>query len=87
MPFSEREKTLRPMNQKEIAATLVLKISMDHVIAKRSDGQPKDEGDDIHWPVWAGILPIEQRFGTPIPADNLDPRFAEVPSYLNNWKV
>jgi nitroimidazol reductase NimA-like FMN-containing flavoprotein (pyridoxamine 5'-phosphate oxidase superfamily) len=85
--FPQRTDSLRPMTSKEIAATLVVKISMDHVIAKRSDGQPTDEGDDINWPVWAGILPIEQHFGAPIPAENLDPQFAELPSYLENWEV
>ena len=85
--FPGREKTLRPMNQKELAAALILKISIDHLVAKRSNGEPSDEGDDIQWPVWAGILPIEQQFGTPIPASNLDPQFAQLPTYLENWKV
>lgn len=85
--FPSRAKTLRPMTQKESAATAVLKISMDHVVAKRSNGQPTDEGDDINWPVWAGIVPIEQHFGTPIPAENLNAQFAELPDYLENWKV
>lgn len=85
--FPERASTLRPMTDKEIAATLVLKISMDHVVAKLSNGQPTDEGDDINWPVWAGIVPIEHEFGTPIAAENLDARFAELPDYLKNWKV
>jgi nitroimidazol reductase NimA-like FMN-containing flavoprotein (pyridoxamine 5'-phosphate oxidase superfamily) len=85
--FPKRASTLRPMTQKEIAATAVIKISMEHLVAKRSNGQPTDEGDDINWPVWAGILPIEHHFGTPIPAENLDPQFAELPHYLENWEV
>ncbi|MFZ9694218.1 MAG: pyridoxamine 5'-phosphate oxidase family protein [Candidatus Nanopelagicales bacterium] len=85
--FPGREKTLRPANPKELAATLMLKISMDYVVAKRSNGEPTDEGEDVNWPIWAGILPIEQQFGIPIPASNLDPQFAQLPSYLENWKV
>lgn len=85
--FPARTESLRPMTQKEIAATAVIKISMNHVVAKRSNGQPTDEGDDINWPIWAGIVPIEQHFGAPIPAENLNPQFAQLPHYLENWKV
>lgn len=85
--FPKRASTLRPVTPKELAATAVMKISMDHVVAKRSNGQPTDEGDDINWPVWAGIVPIEHRFSTPIPAENLDPQFAELPDYLEDWNV
>lgn len=85
--FPGRTSTLRPMTSKEIAATLVISISMDHVVAKRSDGQPGDEGEDINWPVWAGILPIEQRFAKPIAADNLDPQYDNPPPYLETWTL
>ena len=85
--FPGRTATLRPMTSKELAATLVISISMDHVVAKRSHGQPGDEGEDINWPVWAGLLPIEQRFASPIAADNLDPQYDNPPRYLETWTL
>ena len=39
---------------------------------------------DIGEPVWAGVLPIQQVFGEPIPASNLNPGI-EPPTYIKNW--
>lgn len=84
--FPERTATLRPMLEKEIAATLILELPLTEVSAKASGDQPHDEGDDIDWPVWAGVVPIHHVLGEPIAADNLDPAFNIVPDYLSRWQ-
>jgi nitroimidazol reductase NimA-like FMN-containing flavoprotein (pyridoxamine 5'-phosphate oxidase superfamily) len=82
----ERRPTLRPMLKKEVAATLVLALPLNELSAKVSNGQPTDEGDDINFPVWAGVVPMKTVFGTPIPADNLAPEHHVVPEYISRWK-
>lgn len=82
----ERRPSLRPMLKKEIAATLILALPLNELSAKVSNGQPTDEGDDINFPVWAGVVPMKTVFGTPIPADNLAPEYQEVPEYISRWK-
>jgi hypothetical protein len=83
--FPERTTSLRPMLDKEIAATLILELPLTDVSAKLSADQPHDEDDDINWPVWAGIVPIRHVIGEPIPADNLGEEFQTVPEYISRW--
>jgi nitroimidazol reductase NimA-like FMN-containing flavoprotein (pyridoxamine 5'-phosphate oxidase superfamily) len=82
----ERRATLRPMLKKEIAATLILALPLTELSAKVSAGQPSDEGDDINFPVWAGVVPMKTVFESPIPADNLAPEFQTIPDYISRWK-
>lgn len=83
--FPERTAELRPMQDKEVAATLILELSLDEVSAKLSAKQPGDEGDDINWPVWAGIVPVHHVLGEPIAADNLAEEYSHPPEYLARW--
>ena len=82
----ERRGALRPMTKKEVAATLVLRLPLTEFSVKARSGGPGDEGDDIHWPVWSGVMPISMQFGEPIPADNLDAGI-EVPAVQRLWKA
>ena len=83
--FPERTAELRPMLDKEVAATLILELVLDEVSAKLSAKQPGDEGDDIKWPVWAGIVPVHHVLGEPVAADNLAEEFSQPPEYLTRW--
>lgn len=57
---------LRPMNEQEIKATHVVRLPLTQVVAKVSEGDaPNEEPEDINWPVWAGIVPVDTVFGTP----------------------
>ena len=59
---------------KELAATALLRIPMDRASAKISSTRTgdKDDGNDRH--VWAGVIPLAVRAGTPIPSpETLDP--------------
>lgn len=66
----ERRATLRPMNDDEIRQTTILTLPMDEASVKISSKFPADDEADLSWPVWAGNIPIEHKYGTPIP----DPR-------------
>lgn len=65
---------VRPPNRKEMAATMVLALDLTEASVKvRSGGPNDDEGDIATGGVWAGVLPLRQVWGEPIPADNLEP--------------
>ena len=80
----ERRATLRPLNEDEIRQTTILALPMDEASVKISAKFPADDEGDLSWPIWAGNIPIEHRFGTPIP----DPRMVHphpLPDYLQRW--
>ena len=49
---------LRPVTIKEVAATTVLALPLAEAVAKTRSGPPKDDADDMNWPVWAGVVPL-----------------------------
>lgn len=59
----------RPINSKETAATMIVALSLEKLSAKQRTGNSHDEDEDLNLPLWAGIIPIERSFGTPIPAE------------------
>ncbi len=66
--FTERVKPGRAMearaaNAQELKATEVLRIALVDVAAKVRVGGPNDDAEDMDRPVWAGVIPIEQRMG------------------------
>ncbi len=81
-----RRASLRPMTKKEVAATIVLRLPIVEFSVKSRSGDPGDEGDDIHYPVWSGVMPLSMRFGDPIAAANLDAGLDE-PAYLRGWRA
>jgi hypothetical protein len=52
--------SLRPISDKEIKSTLVLKLSIETASAKIRAADVIDEKADLDYPVWAGIIPIKQ---------------------------
>ena len=80
----ERRASLRPVNDDEIRQTMMLKLPMTEASVKISSKFPADDEEDLSWPVWAGNIPIEHRYGAPIP----DPRMTQplpLPDYLKRW--
>lgn len=77
-----RESEARPGNDKELAATSVLRISLDEAATKISNGDPSDKDEDINLPVWAGILPLVIKHGEPIPFANGN---ISTPNYVKGW--
>ncbi len=78
--FPSRWDTLRPMTAQELKATTVLTMPIDEASAKIRTGPPGD-ANEADVPVWAGILPIAARPGTPVPAPEL-PAGTALPAYL-----
>ena len=74
----------RQPNRKELAATLVLSMPLAEWSVKVSDGPPDDAEDDLGLPVWAGTLPLHQRYGDAAPAPDLRPGL-ELPGYVRDW--
>jgi uncharacterized protein len=71
-------------NERELRATLVLKLPIEEFSAKVRTGPPIDDEDDYPFPTWAGVLPLGMDARTPIPDPRLDAS-REVPSYLTKW--
>ncbi|NDQ55730.1 MAG: pyridoxamine 5'-phosphate oxidase family protein [Acidipila sp.] len=61
---------VRSPTEKELKATIVLRVPLLEVSAKVRTGMPHDDEEDYQLPIWAGVLPISQ-----VPAAPLaDPR-------------
>jgi nitroimidazol reductase NimA-like FMN-containing flavoprotein (pyridoxamine 5'-phosphate oxidase superfamily) len=68
---------LRPHSAKELAATLVLRMTVDEWTLKVSDGWPEDGAADVAGPAWAGILPLRTGYTGAVPAPDLAPGIPE----------
>ncbi|WP_338675343.1 pyridoxamine 5'-phosphate oxidase family protein [Streptomyces sp. SCSIO 30461] len=77
-----RSRDSRPANDKELAATAVLRLDLDEASAKIRTGGPDDEPEDLALPYWTGVIPLAPQHGDPIPADDLDPAVS-LPDYLS----
>ncbi len=62
---------LRRPSAKEVAATLVLRMTVDEWTLKVSDGWPEDGPADVAGSAWAGILPLCTGHTEAIPAPDL----------------
>jgi len=68
----------REPNKKELNATKVIAISIDEITGKIRDEGVNDHKEDLDLPIWAGLVPIEQRFLEPISTKGLDEKL-EIP--------
>ena len=74
----------RHPTRKEVAATTVLALPLTETSVKVSEGPPDDQEDDIALPVWAGVVPIDERFGAPVTAPDMQ-HDLPVPGYVKEW--
>ncbi|MDQ8732761.1 pyridoxamine 5'-phosphate oxidase family protein [Bradyrhizobium sp. LHD-71] len=58
---------VRLPNAKEMKATSVLALDIEEASAKIRSGPPLDDDEDLDFPCWAGVLPIVQTTGQPVP--------------------
>ena len=72
---------LRPPTEKEIAATGIVALKLDEASAKLRAGPPSDDEADYGDPVWAGVVPVTESLGEPVPDPRLAPGIA-LPAYL-----
>ncbi len=67
----------------EIKGTTILALGLDEASAKLRTGPPTDDEDDLSFPVWAGVVPLELAPQPPV----ADEGVAEpVPAYAGNYK-
>ena len=78
----------RQPSAKERAATLTLALRLDECSVKiRADGPediPEDVTDPVYSRVWAGHVPLNESFGTPVPSEESLPD-TPVPGYIEKW--
>ncbi len=72
----------REQTAKEYAQTMMVELKLDDVTAKKRTGAANDP-DDAALPIWAGVIPVEMKFGEPI--TNQDSKHLEVPDYIKNF--
>lgn len=79
-----RQAQVRPGSDKEFAATTVLRIGLGEAACKTRSGLPKDEEEDMGIDTWAGVLPLVQARGAPVPDAQ---GTAPAPDYVRNWST
>ena len=75
---------VRPPNDRELAATMVLAIPIHEASAKIRTGPPLDDAEDLALPVWAGVLPLALTPEEPVP-DGAGEAI-EVPPHVRRWR-
>jgi nitroimidazol reductase NimA-like FMN-containing flavoprotein (pyridoxamine 5'-phosphate oxidase superfamily) len=76
---------VRPPNRKELAQTLVVSLPLTEWSVKVSDGWPDDAPEDLDLDCWAGVVPLRESWGTPLPAPDLREGMP-VPHYVKDWR-
>jgi len=76
---------IRPITTTESKGTTVLRLPLDEASAKVRTGGPKDEPEDYDLPVWAGVIPIDVHYGTPIPDPDLTHDLS-VPDHIAGYR-
>ena len=77
-----RQAQVRPGNDKEYAATTVLRIPLAEAVCKVRSGPPTDDEEDMDIAAWAGVLPLAQARGTPVPDAHCA---VAAPAYVKEW--
>jgi len=82
--MKNRWQDVREPNEKELAATTILSMSLQEVSAKIRNGPPVDDAEDLALPVWAGEIPLKLIAGEPVADANLLPGI-DLPDYAKNY--
>src|SRR5690242_18247562 len=75
----------RQPNERELKATLVLKLPIEEFSAKVRTGPPIDDEDDYSFPTWAGVIPLEMIAHNAVPDPRLEPQ-RKLPKYAR-WRA
>lgn len=65
--FPDRWDALRPMKEKELRATTILRLPIEEFSAKVREGGPREDEQDLSWPAWAGVVPLWVQRGDACP--------------------
>jgi nitroimidazol reductase NimA-like FMN-containing flavoprotein (pyridoxamine 5'-phosphate oxidase superfamily) len=75
---------VRQPNERELKATLVMRLPIEEFSAKVRQGPPVDDAEDYSFPTWAGVIPLEMVAGEPISDAKLEPG-REAPEYARHY--
>jgi len=73
---------LRDPTPKELNATTLLSLPIETFTTKVRSGPPDDLASDLDLPVWAGVVPLDVKAGTPVTAPDMRHQIA-APGYLS----
>ncbi|MGC8779871.1 MAG: pyridoxamine 5'-phosphate oxidase family protein [Anaerolineae bacterium] len=71
-----RWEVARPPNAAELRGTALVAVAIESASAKVRSGPPADAEEDQELPVWAGVLPVYEAMGDPVPAAYCDAALA-----------
>src|SRR5256886_8959223 len=74
----------RQPNERELKATLVMRLPITEFSAKVRQGPPIDDEEDYSFPTWAGVIPLKTVAGEPITDARLDSRIP-IPAYARAY--
>ncbi len=80
-----RTQHARRPNEEELKSTEVLEMPLEEASAKIRTGPPVDEEEDKDLPIWAGVIPLDQKPGEPIPDPTMKPPL-EPPDYVRHYR-
>lgn len=78
-----RQADARPGNDKEFAATTVMRIALAEAACKVRTGGPKDDAEDMDIAAWTGVLPLALQRAAPLPDPGCT---AAEPEYIRAWR-
>lgn len=84
--FPGRAEQIRPHTKQEIKGTTVLSLPISEASAKIRDGGPIDDEEDYALPIWAGVIPVRQVVGEPIPDERNLPD-VKMPDHIRNFRM
>ena len=79
-----RTQEARGPNDHETRATTILEFPLEEVSAKVRTGPPLDEEEDLSLDVWAGVIPLTLKPGTPEQAPDLKDGI-DTPAYVTGY--
>jgi nitroimidazol reductase NimA-like FMN-containing flavoprotein (pyridoxamine 5'-phosphate oxidase superfamily) len=74
----------RQPNERELKATLVLRLPIEEFSAKVRTGPPIDDEEDYAFPTWAGVIPLSMAARPPVADARLISEVL-VPDYVRNY--
>ncbi len=80
-----RSRDARPPTEKELRATMLLRLPLDESSAKVRTGFPLDEAEDYDLEIWAGVIP----FATVVEPARVDPDLrvaVAMPPYVERYR-
>jgi nitroimidazol reductase NimA-like FMN-containing flavoprotein (pyridoxamine 5'-phosphate oxidase superfamily) len=75
----------RQPNERELKATLVMRLPIEEFSCKVRTGPPMDDEEDYSFPTWAGVVPLETIARPGIADERCDPAMT-LPEYARDYK-